>query len=290
MLRKYRLVIFPLAALVGIGLSSNPASATTVLSSSAFALSADLTLLGLVGVSAGPFAATGGSAIPSYANTNTVLSLDQTLSIGVLGVLAVNQHLGTGVMSTSASSPYPTTPTSTATATVDNLGLALTTKTLFGSPVNILTIGATTVGSTTSASAQNMLSVTSLSNIEGLTISGLALGAVTIDGSLFVNPAPNTVIFNAGGLKIVLNEQLTSSDTNLLSRTTNAIHIFFDRFAISTGILSGGITVAQSQADVLGPPIIDVGPIPEPAAWMQMIAGFGLAGAALRRQRRQATA
>ncbi len=273
-------------AFIGIGIAAQPASAITVISSSAFGISANLSLLQFVNVGIGPVAPVSGGAVPAYSATNSVLSLNETLVLGVPAVLAVNQGIGTGLISTSASSPYPATPTSTATATVDNLGLALTTKTLIGSPINILSIGATTLSSTTSANAQNVLGVTSMSNIAGLTISGVALGGLTIDGSLFANAAPNTVVFSLAGLSIIANEQITTGNgTDFLGRTTNALRISFNNFVLGAGLLNGGITIAQSRAEIAGPAIIDIGPIPEPATWLQMIIGFGLAGVALRRKR-----
>ncbi|WP_426169412.1 PEPxxWA-CTERM sorting domain-containing protein [Sandarakinorhabdus sp. DWP1-3-1] len=274
-----------IAALLGCGLGA-PVQAVTVISSSAFGISANLTLLGFIGVGLGPLASVAGSATPAYSTTGTVASVDQTLSLGVPVLAAVNERVSTGVIDTSASSPYPTTPTSTATSTVNDLGLALTTKTILGSPINILTIGATTLSSTTSANAANTLGVTSLSNITGLTFSGLALGALTIDGSLFANAAPNTVILDVLGLRIIANEQITNGNgTDLLGRTTNALRVSFDNFIIGGGLLSGDVTVAHSRAEIVGLPLIDLGPIPEPSTWLQMIAGFGLVGVAARRRR-----
>ena len=115
--------------------------------------------------------------------------------------------------------------------------------------------------------------------IEGLVLSGSVFGALLFDGSLFVNPDPNTILFSGVGLSIILNEQILSSG----GIETNAIHIAFNDFALGTGLKNGDIILAHTEAFATtgsgGP-----GAVPEPATWAMMLIGFGAVGAGMRRR------
>ena len=84
-----------------------------------------------------------------------------------------------------------------ATATVNNLQLSLSESQLL---TTLLGLNATTIQSFSQANSVGRLDASGSTTIEGLTLYGLLLGGVTIDGSLFVNPAPNTVLLNIAGL------------------------------------------------------------------------------------------
>jgi hypothetical protein len=261
-------------AVLAIGLAGS-AHAVTDISSSAYGLGANLTVLSLVTVGAGPFSTSAGVAPAAYSNSDTVLSVSDNLNL-ILG----HQTLSTGVITTAASSPFPVTPTGTAAATVNNLGTGL--GLLFGP--SLLSIGATTITSTSSVDGTGTLTALGSSDLEGLTVTGTALGGLTIDGSLYAHAAPNTVLINLAGLEIILNEQIPSGDgVNSEGIQTNAIDIKFDHFALGTGLLSGGIIVAHSQADITGP-AVPVTPVPEPATWAELLAGFVMIGGFARRR------
>ena len=171
----------------------------------------------------------------------------------------------------------------TASASVNQLATGLSTKLVLVPAVNIFSIGATTVQSTSSVFGNGTLSVAGSSHIEGLTVSGLALGGLVIDGSAFVDPLPNTILVNLLGLRVILNEQLVSGNGSAtLGLVTNAIHVYFDSFAVGSGVLNGDIVVADSAADISGGAIAA---LPEPAVWIQMLAGFVLVGVGIRGRR-----
>lgn len=266
-----------LAALAG-----SPAAAVTTVTSSAYGVSANLTLLGFLTAGLGPIGPVGSSTAPNYNLSNTVLSVNQTLSLGVPVAAAVRETAGTGVIMTAASA---TLPAGQASSVVNGLSTKLGTQVLTLPIADILSIGARTITATSSVSGAGPLSASGSSTLEGLTIGGSALGVITIDGAAFVNPAANTVLLDILGLRIVLNEQLTTGNGfTTLSETTNALHISFNNFLVGGGLLSGDVIVGHSAA------AISADAVPEPAAWALMIAGFGMVGAASRHRRRYQTA
>jgi len=244
-------------------------------------------LLGLVGVGVGPFASAAGTAPPAYNDSEQIGSANQTLNLGVLGAVGVQQRLTTGILTASASSPFPPSQVGTARAEVNNLSLALGTVFL-GGFTNVLTIGASEVVSRSTASGNGGASATGFTSLAGLVLSGSALGGVTINGSAFVNPDPNTVLFELGvgpaaTLRIVLNEQTPLGPQTATSAgiSTNAIRLIFNSFSIGGGLLSGDVIIAHSQAQINDA----VTAVPEPATWAQMILGFALIGVVARRRK-----
>lgn len=270
-----------------MALGAVPANAAMTIDSSAYALSATLSAVGGVGlVNIGPVAASGGSAPGAYADSASLASLDQNLQLGGFGLLNVRQRISTGVLQSSASSPYPATPTGTASAGIADVDFGLTTQALFLPPLTVLGLSADAIMSTTTVSAENGLSAFGSTTIAGLDLSGLGLGGLLFNGSLFVNPDPDTVLLNLLGLKIVLNEQIWSGDgVTDLGLTTNALRFSFDDFLLGGRLVSGDIILGQSSASIQGYEILPpVNAVPEPASWAMMIAGFGLVGGAMRRR------
>lgn len=268
-----------------------PAQSATVVSSSASDISIDLRLLSLAAVGLGPLTSAGGSAGVSYANSDTLASADDTLTLGALGLVGVQQRLTTGVLTSAAQSPFPVSQSGSGRAEVDDLSTALGTVFL-GQFTNLLGINATSVVSRSSVAAPGgIASATGFTQIEGLTLSGSLLGNVVIDGSLFVNPDPNTVLFSLGvlgseTLRIILNEQVpVSNGVHTAGISTNAIHVILNGLPVGTGLVSGNIYIARSQALISDAEAA----VPEPAMWAQMIAGFALAGLVMRRRQRSAS-
>lgn len=270
-----------MAALVTFAALGTPAKAVETVFASSYDLSIDLQLLGLVGVSAGPFSSVSGAAPESFALSDSAASVDQTLGLGVLGLIGVRERISTGLMIARAGSIFPIYPNGQARATVNELELALETV-LFGLIGNVLTLESGTIESRSSVDGRGSLTAAGSSTIEGLVFSSDLIGAFNIDATAFVNPAPNTVLLDLLGVRITLNEQITTGNgVDEIILTTNAIHIAFNNFAIATGLLTGDIIVASSMAGIRGEAITEV---PEPASWLMMIAGFGLVGAAVRRR------
>ena len=277
------------AALLGgiaILATSAPAAAVTVVSN-AFGLSVNLNVTPAITASVGPVASTGGTAAPAYSTNVQVASVNQALGLGSSLGLTFGQGVSTGVLVSTASSPFPVTPTGTATSTVNNLALGLTSQAPLAAPLSLLSIGATTLTSTSSVDATGMPTRLGTSSITGLTVSGLALGGLVVNGSLFANAAPNTELINLLGLRIVINEQFGSASPTGAAIATNAIHIGFTNFLLGLNLLNGDIYVAHSDAAITG---VQAGTVPEPAVWAQMIAGFALVGLHARRRARRVAA
>lgn len=243
-------------------------------SSSAYGLSANeqVSAGGVVNANAsvGPISQASGAAPPSYDDSNTVASVSQNAAL-TTGITGVTQSLQTGILTSSASG---TATGAQATATVNNLQL---TESQAGLLTSLLGLGATTIQSHSEASSLGGLSASGSTTIEGLTLYGLLTGGLTIDASLYVNPAPNTVLLSIAGLSIILNEQSMLGDgINSLGISTNAIDVTFNNFALGTNVLNGNIIVGHSQA---------MAAVPEPASWAMMLLGFAGIGFVARRRR-----
>ena len=87
--------------------------------------------------------------------------------------------------------------------------------------------------------------------------------------SIPASPAPNTVLWNAGGILVVLNEQLLSGDgTSGLALAVNALRIEFTNAVLGLGLLNGQIVIAHSEASLAA--------VPEPSAALLALAAAGL--------------
>jgi hypothetical protein len=110
----------------------------------------------------------------------------------------------------------------------------------------------------------------------GLTITVLGT-TVTIP----VNPTPNDVIFNLGGLTITLNQQIPDSSESA-GITTNAIALDFNHFPIGLNVVNGSLDIAQSFASIN---VVNVA-VPEISTWAMLLLGFaGLGYAGYRKSR-----
>ena len=253
-----------------------PALALNI-SSSANDLSASLNAGGVATVTIGPVNPVGGSAAPAYSVSNTVASVAVSNDLSTLGVLSSNLGATTGVASSSASSPWTPTPTGTATATVNGLDLHLNAIGLL--PVSLLGLTATTITSTTSVSGYGALSAHGSTSIENLTLNGSLVGAASLSGVTYINPPANDVIFDAGGLEVILNQQIPLAGG--VGLQTNAIAVLFNDLPLGTSLVDGTIDIATSQALISGA----AAPAPEPVTWTMMLVGAALCGGALRRKR-----
>jgi hypothetical protein len=262
-----------------LAFGTSPLLAQTA-SSSAYALSVDQTvtapLSGQVNVSIGPLASSSGSAPPIYNNSNALASVNESINL-TTGLTGVTETLTTGILTSNASG---TGTSAQATATVNNLAFSLGTGPFLAS---LLGLNATTIQSFSQANSIGGLDASGMTTIEGLTLTGSALGGLAIDGSLFVNPAPNTVLFSGGGLSIILNEQTAFGDgITGTGIETNAIRIAFNDFPIGTGLKNGNVIIGNSRAFAS---IGQAAAVPEPSTWAMLLLGFGAIGVSLRRRR-----
>jgi PEP-CTERM motif len=269
-------------ATVCLGLFASPTLAQTA-SSSGFALSANETVtapgVANVNVAVGPLAATSGSAPPNYNVSNSVASLNQS-AVLTGGLAGTTERLQTGLLTSNSTG---TATGASATATVNNLstGIGLTALNDLAL-ASIFRFGATTIQSQSTASSIGGLSASGATTIEGLTLGGSALQNFEFNAALFSNPAPNTVLFDFGGLSIILNQQIRNGDgLNSLGITTNAINVGFNNFVAGTGLANGNIIIGQTRAGVTA----GVAAVPEPATWAMMLIGFGAMGVSMRRRK-----
>ena len=263
-------------AVICLGLSGSPALAQTA-SSSGYAAGVNQTVtapfVAAVNLNLGPLAQTSGTAPSSYNLSNSVASVSQDFGL-TSGLLGISEGLNTGLLTSKSTG---SANAAQATATVNNLGLGVGSSIL-----TLLNISATTIRSFSQANTVGGFDASGTTTIEGLTLGGSLLGSIVFDSSLFINPAPNTILFNAAGLSIILNEQIRFGN----GITTNALNIGFTNFPIGTGLTNGNVIVASTSA------FANQGvsaAVPEPATWAMMLLGFGGMGYALRRRPRVAT-
>lgn len=290
--RSINAMVFTLALL-----SAQAASAVTTISTSAYALFSNVRALSTVGVVVGPIAPTSGTASPAYDATNQVVDLTADIDLGVLALVRVGLALDTGVLSSRSTAngllPGDTT-TGSATANVEDATVDLfttvqsiipfvpdVTTTFLGIGADSITSSAsvTRTGATTASFAGN----STLTNLDLLVLSLLQfnLGA---SGAV----AANTTLLDIPGLTIILNEQILDTNGLEQSITVNALRASFDDIILGGQIIVGDLIISSSRAEIRFEPG-DPG-VPEPAIWLQLITGFGLAGTAVRRRRAAALA
>src|SRR4029077_19751710 len=157
--------------------------------------------------------------------------------------------------SASAVSPFPPTESGGATGTATALSFML--------PNGLISITATEAGSDSVAAPGVAQGSTGIIDLSG-TIAG-----VPVSFSGF--PTPNDEIASGTGFSVILNQQIPSTG----GITTNAIAIVLKDFGPSD--VTGNIDFGQSTASLTV--------VPEPATWVEMLAGFGAVGLLMARAR-----
>ncbi|UAK23535.1 choice-of-anchor P family protein [Sphingomonas nostoxanthinifaciens] len=260
---------------VALLLCGTGAQATTTLTSAASAVSTSLNVAGVVKVNT-TIAGVSGTAGTAYDNTGNVASVNLTTPL-VSGIVSAGSKVTTGVVSTEAFSSAPWS--ATGTANVAGANIALYTQLLSAIPLTSIGISLNAISSmTTVGLGANGYYGTGSSSIAGLALSGSVLGALGINTSLISNPSASTVLATLPGLTLTLNEQITSTLTNGLSMSTNALHLALNDYAFDGQLLSGDIILGHSEASITGA-------VPEASSWAMMVVGFGLLGGLARRRK-----
>lgn len=247
---------------IAVLMSGGAASAAISGASNAHALSADVHLVStLVGIDVGPLPSLAATSPNPYSTTQTVASA----SASALGVAS----LGTGLLRSTVTSDVAamsSTGMAFGSSQVNGLGLRIVPGLL---PIlDVVNLGATTIGSDATVSFDGVNLVRSGGIIiEDADLHVAGVGVITIDA----NAAPNTVLLDALGIRIVLNEQILSGVGDTASIEVNAIHITIDS---PLQLVAADVVIGHSFASLT---------IPAPGS-VACIAGGGLL--VLRRRRR----
>jgi uncharacterized repeat protein (TIGR01451 family) len=220
-----------MACVVSLAVSSCAYAATNG-SSSAFGESVLLKILPALGspvqISSGPLPSVAGAASPPYSSTNQVASADVALGLLLSG------GLRTGLLTVNAASNIPNSNSASANSTVNNSQATL--GGLVGLTADVIQSSARAAGS-----------CGALSSTGSTVLANAKLNGATVTASA----APNTVLLDAGGVRIVLNEQIAAGNgTTDTSLTVNAIHISLDNAPLGLGLVGGDIIIAQSTASM----------------------------------------
>jgi hypothetical protein len=252
----------PLRVLLMIAGGMTPAAsllaAQGLAAGSAAGESVSLTIVPLLGsgapLASGPLPAVSGVAAPAFASTRGAPA-------AAVGSAPTGAVLSTGALDVAASSRMPDAVLTRGSAAVHRAALTL------GHLIPLLRLDAELLQSA--------------AGIDGgcdtaLTASGSArLGGATAGGALGAGldvpsrPAPNTLLLDRAGVRVVLNEQIRSGDGVLrLALTVNAVHVFLRNARVGAlGALSGELVIAQSSASVECPGGSEAGdPSIDPAA------------------------
>jgi hypothetical protein len=276
----FRQIIIGAAAMAGL---ASTAQATVEISTTGRGLFSNVRVVGQPPTLVGPVAPISGRTSPGYSLSNSAASLAASVGLGNNGGVTATLTLNSGAIATAASA-NGTTPANTTdgSASADLNSLAVSLFTSNGGPAtSILDFTAGQLGSVTTVSKQGGITTfTGSALFSNLALSVNGSSVFTLGSNAQVTP--NFVAYNQNGLKVTLNQQFASSFDNTRVLITNAIGISFTNYLLDGRSLSGGITIGQSLAefsDMAGDPV------PEPASWLQMLAGFALAGSIARRRR-----
>jgi uncharacterized repeat protein (TIGR01451 family) len=196
------------------------------------------TLLATVQASSGPLSTVSGETSPFNQDAS---ALSVNVGLGPYGTVL---HTGLLLSHTDSSSPSQVS----SNATVHDLGLSLVPVapllTLHADEVRSSAVIGGTCGSALTATGSTTLVNAGTGGALGL---GLHIGA---------SIAPNTVLLDVLGVRVVLNEQIAGGDgVTSRSLSVNAIHVSIQNTLLSPlGRLTGDIVIAHSDAQVVCAP------------------------------------
>ncbi len=261
------------------------ASAITVVSSNAYGVYSDVRVVNTVGVVVGPVAAVNGITPPGYDKSATVASLNAAIDLGLVSLIRAGLDINTGILTSTTNANgnlLGGTNSGFASALVNQAGVNLFTKAGILPAVTTLGLGADSIRSSSYAATDGSNGfVRGQSVLSNLDLTVLSLLDIHLAENAQV--AANTVVLDTLGLKIVLNEQIiTGNGTTDAAIQTNAFHLFFDDYVLGLRTITGGLVIGHSAVRIQVDP--HAPSVPEPAAWLEMIAGFGIIGVIARRR------
>ncbi len=239
------------------------AAAQGLAAGSATGESVSLTVVPLLGsgvaVASAPLPTVSGVAAPAFARARGAPA-------AAVGSAPTGAILRTGALDVATSSRMPAAVLTRSAAAAHHAALTL------GHLIPLLRLDAELLQSaaTLDGACGSLLTASGSARLTGATAGG-ALGAGL---DVPANPAPNTLLLDRAGVRIVLNEQIRSGDGVLrLGLTVNAVHVFLQGARVGAlGALSGDLVIAQSSASVECPGRSAGGdPLNDPAA----VAGVG---------------
>ncbi|MEO8924635.1 MAG: choice-of-anchor P family protein [Caldimonas sp.] len=247
------------AALAAFAVGSTAHATVVSGASAAYAASVSATITLPIGppipISLGPIPSLSDTAPPPYNNSTSVSN------ITIPGILTIS------TLNASDSSDVDGSPGvkfATAAASIQNLSLTLPG----------LTILATFIGSDSLINGD----FGSLTRSGFTTLTGVSVNGVSVTDM----PPVNDVLLDAGGLKVVLNEQTPSGDgISESDLTVNAVDITFSDFVAGLVSLNGQIILSHSFADLAAVPSA----VSEPTTLALL--GAGLLGLGVIRQRKR---
>jgi uncharacterized repeat protein (TIGR01451 family) len=216
----------------------NTPGAQAQLSGSAFGEQVSLTVAPLLG---GPVQVASGP-LPQVSRTSTSAfsASDQLASVGVSTPLT-GSILSTGLLTvTTAATTSSATSEVVSTSGINGANLQVVGL------LPLLTLGADEIRSSARLTGCGAATVsTGTTNLVNARLGGtLGLGL-----SVLANPAPNTVLLNLLGIRLVLNEQLPSQNGNQRTLVVNAVHLSLNALPLTAlGLLTGEVILGQSRA------------------------------------------
>jgi hypothetical protein len=195
------------------------------------------------------------TAVAQGTSPNPYNEFDQVLSIGV-GVPTI-ASVATGVLEANALSDIDGglgNRFASSGSLVDDLDIAVIPGTI---GPDLLSVTADTIGSGSIVTGDHG----SMTPLGDMILENLAISVSGNALNIPIAPAPNTVLFDALGIRIVLNEQFSTSILGSASQVTNAIHIEIDDVLSLGGLVSGDIIIAHSDAQMNSV-------VPEPATFV----------------------
>ncbi len=256
-------------ACVGMAAGAGVAKADTVAGDSlGYGMTANLSVL-VASFNVAPQGIASGSAPSAYAQQNSVASAN----LSTLGLASIQA----GILEGSAWSDVDGGMGSRTTSGQGRVA-GLNTNVGVGL-INILSLSASVIEANAAVSGD----FGALQTVGGAQLSDVSLKVLGQSLQVHASAAPNTVLFDALGVRVVLNEQVVTGDgSEFSSIAVTAMRITFNNVLAGLSLLNGEIRIGHASASASAiESNIPIVPAPAPAG----LAGAGLMLAAARRRR-----